>query len=138
MKLDPPPEYRRDGDWLVVRSAGPANAAWVIGLFREVSDRVAREPAAAVVIDVREVILTLTTTDRYRLGEEAAARWPGVPVAVVAAPVLVDPERFAEMVARSRGVDGRVFTDMAEARAWLTSRVAARAAGDSRLEDAEP
>ena len=40
----------------------------------------------------------------------------------------MDPERFGEMVARSRGLDGRVFTDIAEARAWLADRVAARRA----------
>ena len=135
--LDPAPEYRRAGDWLEVRCAGPANAAWMMGLFREVSARVEREPAEAVVIDIRGITMeVLTTTDRYRVGEEAAARWFGVPVVVVASAPLVDPDKFAEMVARSRGVDGRVFTDMDEARAWLKARLAARAGGDTRPRDA--
>jgi hypothetical protein len=139
VKPSPKLEYRRDGDWLVVRSAGQGSAAWLMGLFQQVGKHVSKEPAAAVVIDLREVTaLPLTTTERYRVGEVVAKHWPGVPAAVVANAPLVDPERFAEMVARNRGVDGRVFTNMDEARAWLKERIAARAGGDTRPPGAAP
>jgi hypothetical protein len=139
VKSGPRLEYHRDGDWLEVRCAGEGNAAWLMGLFREVGEHVSREPAAAVVIDLRGVTaLSMTTTERYRVGEVVALHWPGVPAAVVANAPLVDPERFAEMVARNRGVDGRVFTNMDEARAWLKERIAARAGGDTRPPGAAP
>jgi hypothetical protein len=35
---------------------------------------------------------------------------------------MVHAERFGELVARNRGADARVFTDEAEARAWLVGR----------------
>lgn len=130
---EPSVEMRARDRWLEVRAeGGPGDAGWLAGLFRLVAERVSREPADAVVIDVRGSIAPLTTTERYRLGEDAAVHWPGVPVAVIGSAGIVEPERFAEMVARSRGVDGRVFTDENEARAWLTGRVAARAAGGPR------
>lgn len=64
-----------------------------------------------------------TTFERFKLGEyvaELCLRF-GKPVriAVVGKVPIVDPNRFGEMVARNRGVNGKVFTDLEEAKAWL-------------------
>src|SRR5215813_11865846 len=52
--------------------------------------------------------------DRYFFGEHAQilARCNAVKVAVVARPERVDPERFAEVVARNRGINLRIFTSV--------------------------
>ena len=43
----------------------------------------------------------------------------GIKVAVVASLSLVEPRRLAELVAQNRGVDVRIFLDLAEAEIWL-------------------
>jgi hypothetical protein len=40
-------------------------------------------------------------------------------IALVASPELLDPDRFGLTVARNRGLNANVFTDQAEALAWL-------------------
>ena len=125
-KSEPDVTYEREGSWLLVRCSGIGSSAWLIALFRSLAQRVTSEPADAVLIDVSAVELPTTLSERYRLGE-ATAEWTGPPVAMVAAAQYVDPERFGEMVARNRGLDGRIFTDAAEAREWLRDRVAKRA-----------
>ena len=120
--------YQRDGAILVARCTGPGNAAWLVQAFRVIAEHWRGEPADAVLIDVRDLDIVPTISERYRLGESAAANWQGPPVALVGRKQLMDPERFGEMVARSRGLDGRVFTDIDEARAWLASRVKERRA----------
>jgi len=120
--------YARDRDWLLVHCRGNGDAAWLTGLFFRIAERLATEAASAVLIDGREVVATFSVYERYRLGEAAAAALvPGPPVALVGSEQTVDPERFGETVARNRGLDGRVFTDLGEARDWLKERVAARA-----------
>ena len=131
MTMPPPPAsiaYQREGAILIARCTGSANAAWLAEAFRIIAEHERGEPADAVLIDVRDLDVIPTVSERYRLGEAAAANWRGPPVALVGKPQLMDPERFGEMVARSRGLDGRVFTDVDEARAWLATRVQERRA----------
>lgn len=118
--------YHRDGALLIARCTGSAGADWLAEAFRLIAEYQRGAPASAVLIDIRDLDAMATVSERYRLGEAAAANWTGPPVALVGTRQLVDPERFGEMVARNRGLDGRVFTDVAEARAWLATRVAAR------------
>jgi hypothetical protein len=53
-----------------------------------------------------------------------AVKWaesagPNLPVAVVARPELIDPERIGVVMAQNRGAMGEVFTSEAAAIAWL-------------------
>jgi hypothetical protein len=57
--------------------------------------------------------------DRYSLGMQMGRHWRTIPYALVAHPSMVDPRRFGELVARNRGMNGRVFTDRTEAGRWL-------------------
>jgi len=64
-----------------------------------------------------------TTLERFNLGEYVAQLCfeYGKPfrIAVVSNIPIVDPERFGETVARNRGVNGMVFTDLQVAKAWF-------------------
>ena len=46
----------------------------------------------------------------------------GIRIAMVGKPELLDPRRLGELVAQNRGVDGRVFTDLAVAEEWLLEK----------------
>ena len=64
-----------------------------------------------------------TTLERFNLGEYVAEIClqfvRPVRIALAAEIPIVDPERFGETVARNRGTNGKVFTDLEEAKAWL-------------------
>ena len=108
-----------EGVRLTVHSAGDCEVAWVLALIDRVADAATSTPTRSVLVDVTALQVTLTDLDRYNIGMQVARRWRGVPYAMVAAPEVVDPRRFGEMVARNRGVHGQVFTDRAEALRWL-------------------
>lgn len=77
-----------------------------------------------ILILANEVTGELTTQDRYVgasfLSEQVfqAPEWISA-IAVVGQPPLIDPARFGETVARNRGINGRVFTDVDEAVGWI-------------------
>ena len=79
-----------------------------------------------VLIDANGVKGQLSTLDRYEgasfLSEQNISRLVRIRAVAIAGPEpLIDPDRFGETVARNRGVNGRVFTDLDEAIMWLTS-----------------
>jgi len=58
--------------------------------------------------------------DMYEQGEGAKLfNSYGIKVAVVVAEDNLEPEKFAEMVARNRGVNACVYTDYQTAEEWL-------------------
>jgi hypothetical protein len=62
----------------------------------------------------------ITTLDRFRLGSSIISFSGKLQkVACVASTGFIDPEKFGETVARNRGVNIRVFDDMAAAQRWL-------------------
>jgi hypothetical protein len=60
-----------------------------------------------------------TTSERYFMAEQWAARSRGLRLAVVARSEIIDPPRFGTMVARNRGLFAQVFDSEPEAIAWL-------------------
>lgn len=61
-----------------------------------------------------------TILQRFQMAERwAAAACPGLRLAVVARPELIDPSRFGVTVARNRGLFANVFPSMPEAIEWL-------------------
>ena len=62
----------------------------------------------------------LSTWDRFELGDELARHAVcAIAVAFVARPESVDPQRFAMVVARNRGLYADVFTSEPVALEWL-------------------
>jgi hypothetical protein len=81
----------------------------------------AQEQLPAALIDARALNGDPPTTmDRFNMGLHVASnRAPGIRLAVVGEPGMVDPARLGETVAVNRGAAMRVFTDLDAARAWI-------------------
>jgi hypothetical protein len=62
---------------------------------------------------------------RHSLAVEwARSSGPALRVAMVARPEVIDPQKIGVLMAQNRGVVGDVFTNEAEAIAWLDSQLA--------------
>lgn len=110
-------------DGLVARFRGTADAAWFKAQIVQVIAAVRATAPRSVLIDSRDLTLSLTDFDRYDLGVMAVGPGLGLPIAMVGKPTTVDPRRLGEVVARNRGGNVRVFTDYDEARAWLRQQL---------------
>jgi hypothetical protein len=84
-----------------------------------VASAIAARPVKAALVDIRAVPGPYTFMDRYELGELAGQHLTLVPIAVLTLEEQTDKERIGKMVARNRGANLEVFTDPAEAQAWL-------------------
>lgn len=124
MNLRPAPEvhFEPTSEWLLVRARGEYDIAWLKGFYRLIAATAqsAVPPARAVLVDARELTGgPLSDMDRYDLGVLVARELVSTPAALVGSLPFVDRRRFGESVARNRGANVRVFTDLDEAVAWL-------------------
>jgi len=86
------------------------------------------EPAGmtAVLVDIRQISgRAPTMSERYEQAVQIAdlqtRRTPRIRLAVLGLEPMIHPQRFGEVVATNRGAQLRVFTERAEALAWLLS-----------------
>lgn len=122
----PAPETRieQTPEWILVHARGVFALAWFKQLIQQVVATAQKTVPAprAMLVDLREVTsVRMSDMDRYDVGVLAARESVGAPIAMVASEEFVDPRRFGEVVARNRGLNVRVFTDMDEATTWLRS-----------------
>lgn len=120
----PETRYEHTAEWLLVHARGVFTLVWYKQFILDVmaTALTAVPPPRAILVDLREITdARLSDMDRYDAGVLASRESIGAPVAVVASEQFVDPRRFGEVVARNRGLNLRVFTDMDEATAWLRS-----------------
>lgn len=87
--------------------------------FQAMAEAIQSQPVKAAMVDVRFVPGPYTFMDYYQLGEMAGRYLRMVPIAVLAGPEQVDPDRIGKVVAQNRGANLEVFTDLVEAQAWL-------------------
>ena len=104
--------------------SGPFELPAMMEVFSDVFRLASERKLGLILVDGMEIIgVPPKTMDRFRLGEYAAelCRNYGRPVriAIAGEEPFVDPERFGETVARNRGANGKVFTDLEEAKEWL-------------------
>jgi len=99
--------------------AGTAEEVW--RRYELIAERCKRSNRNKLLLDFTEAYVEASLADKYILGEQAQifARYNVIKVAAVARPEQIDPERFGEMVARNRRVNGRVFTNAEDAKEWL-------------------
>ena len=122
---DPPPpdvHFEATPEWLFVRARGEYDVPWLKGFYRLVATTAASSvpPLGAILVDARELTGgPLSDMDRYDLGVLVAQVFVGTAAALVGSAPLVDRRRFGESVARNRGANVGVFTDLGEAMAWL-------------------
>jgi len=89
------------------------------GAFQAIAGAIKEYSAKAVLVDFRASTGPYTFMDKFELGEMAGRHLRSVPVAVIATEDQVDPDRIGKVVARNRGANVEVFTDLVEAQEWL-------------------
>ena len=106
--------------YLVARFVGAGSAEESWQQFELIAVRCKRANNNKLLIDSTGVQTKVSIEDTYRLGErfKIFARH-GLKIAIVTTPEQIDQERFAELVARNRGVNITVFTDVKAAEKWL-------------------
>jgi hypothetical protein len=112
MRIDEEPGHA------VARLAGAPTLDEMIEAVREVAAESVRWPHGRLLVDLVGVTTLTSFTEQFTLGEHAArtlAHMQRVASLVPAGRVT----RNSERPARKAGLDLRVFTDEAEARAWL-------------------
>lgn len=79
-----------------------------------------------LLVDIRELtgFPPPTTVQRFEFATRWAATASGhVAVSFIAPPVLIDPDKIGMTMANNRGMQAAVFTEEADAIAWLESQL---------------
>jgi hypothetical protein len=107
-------------EYLVATFTGEATFQDIGKRFKSLAESCQVAKKSKLLIDFSPINSVPTFSDRFRLGENAVVFAEfGIKVAVVGPPGMIDPGRLGELVARNRGVNGHVFSDLAAARQWL-------------------
>ena len=115
-------QIERKDNWVVARLSGVADIEKAHARFEEIAQACDRMSTKRLIVDVTNAALPLSATDKFEMGRHAVVfAQHGIKVAVVATPDQLDPERFGEVVARNRGVNIRLFTDVEAAEEWLAT-----------------
>ena len=116
-------KFIKRADYLVAKFSGEANLQEIGSRFEELAIRCQSEKKSKLLMNISAIHAVLSFPQRFQAGERMVIFSEfGIKVAVVASPGLVEPGRLAELVARNRGVNVRVFLDPAEARQWLLGK----------------
>ena len=106
--------------YLAAKFIGSGVAEDVWQEFRFIAEYCKRTKNNKLLIDGTRFNEKLSITERYLAAEESRVfALYGIKVAVVDILERIDPQKFAEMAARNRGVNLRVFTDFQAAEEWL-------------------
>jgi hypothetical protein len=114
-------------DYLEIACAGLYSKSESHRVGEEAYRQAALAQREAVLIDVREVRGRVPTIlDRFDFGVRVAEHYrqsdPRIRLAILGHEPMIHADRFGELVARNRGADARVFTDEADALAWVQRR----------------
>lgn len=106
------------GEYLFVKFTDPYQLDTIVELIKEAAAACVEENLSRALVDFREMPGKISTADRFQLGVEAASAMRGLlKVAVVYR--RSEMNWFAETVAKNRGANLRIFSEMDEAIKWL-------------------
>ena len=107
--------------YMVARFTGEGKAEEALLKLPQIAEQCKRTNNKYLLIDCTEAKKDDNSiVDMYEQGEGAKLfNSYGIKVAVVVAEDNLEPEKFAEMVARNRGVNACVYTDYQTAEEWL-------------------
>jgi hypothetical protein len=96
----------------------------MLDLINKALNLAKKEKSMGVLLDIRNLEgSSLTTMERFDLGSVGAnmqlSQKSVIPIAVVGRDKLIDPRKFAEIVAKNRGANVIVTTDFDEAVSWF-------------------
>jgi len=107
-------------DYITARFTGPGAAVEVWQQYELIAYRCKRANKNKLLLHFLEAHGELSLVDRYFLGSEAQIfERNDIQVAAAGRPEHIDEKRFGETVARNRGVNFRVFTNVEDALEWL-------------------
>ena len=118
--------------YMLARFTGEGKAEEALLNFEQIAEQCTRTNNKKLLIDCTEAKTEISTVDMYEQGEGAKLfnRY-GIKIAVVVSEDKLEPEKFAEMVARNRGVNACVFTDYKTAEQWLLKMMARSRGADA-------
>ena len=106
--------------YMVARFIGNGKAEVALHHFEEIAEECKRTNKKKLLIDCTKSKADGSLVDMYEQGEGAKLFTRlGIKVAVAVPEEKLEAEKFAELVARNRGVDACVFTDYHKAEKWL-------------------
>jgi hypothetical protein len=105
--------------YLVVRASGRYPIEQKEEAVSAIAAAIRARPVRAALIDGRKVDGPFSFMERYQLGEVAGLYLKQVPIAVLAREEQTDKQLIGKLVATNRGANLEVFTQLAEAEAWL-------------------
>lgn len=114
-------EFIHETDALVVRVAGRYLIEHTEQGVLRIADAIRQRPVKAALIDLRGITGSITFMDRYKVGQLAGTHLRMVPIAALVTPGQMDMEQIGVTVARNRGANVELFTDLSAAQAWLAS-----------------
>ncbi len=115
-------------DFLLVTFEGRVEESFPTEFPEQLVGTAITHQCAKILADLRKVEGTLTTMQRFTMGQTGAKKYfsarsngelSSCRFAVVATPPLMDPSKFGETVATNRGMPVRVFQSFQEAEDWL-------------------
>jgi hypothetical protein len=110
-------------EYLVANFSGTGSVDEMSQRFAALAEQCRVSKKKRWLINVSALQTAPTFSERYRTGERAAVfASQGIKIALVGTPDQLDPGRLGELVARNRGVEGRVFTNLAAAKKWLLEK----------------
>jgi hypothetical protein len=115
-----------DQHYLLVTVEGWYTLSNAIAIFKTAIDHALLYEKKSLLIDVNKIAGTIPLTDRFKFSESITGYFIQYALgkihrlAVVGQEPIVDPDRFGETVARNRGLNVYVFTDLQQALQWLS------------------
>jgi hypothetical protein len=118
--------------YMLARFTGEGRAEEALLYFEQIAEQCIRTNNNKLLIDCTQAKTKISTVDMYEQGEGAKLfDRHGIKIAVVVSEDKLEPEKFAEMVARNRGVNACVFTDYKTAEQWLLKMMARSRGADA-------
>ena len=109
--------------WVKLTCRGEYSLTRFLDLVQRTYDATTEHGRPAALVDITDVTGTPTTLERFEIGEELArCGAAAIRVAAVGNLPLIDPSRFAAVVAKNRGANMWVFEDCDAAVRWLENR----------------
>lgn len=119
--------FNSDQHYLLVTVEGWYTLSNAIAIFKTAIDHSLLHEKKSLLIDINKLSGTIPLTDRFTFAETTSGYFIQKAVgkinrlAVVGKEPIVDPDRFGETVARNRGLNVLVFTDLEQAIQWLSA-----------------
>lgn len=114
-----------DQHYLLVTVEGWYSLSNTIAFFKTAIDHTLLHEKKSLLIDVNNITGTIPLTDRFKFSESITGYFIEFAlgkihrVAIVGQEPIIDHDRFGETVARNRGLNVYVFTDLQQAIQWL-------------------